>query len=82
VGGFAGTLRALMDDHGISSNMLARQLPCDKALISRYRSGRQEPSQRMARRIDDVLGAGGQLAALARRMADVATGRAGADADP
>lgn len=66
VGGFAEALRALMDDHGISVSTLARQVPCDKALISRYRSGRQQPSQRMAQRLDAVLGAGGQLAGLAR----------------
>lgn len=79
---FPGKLRGLMAERGLSTYAAARLVPCDPSLISRYRSGRQEPSQRMARRIDDVLGAGGQLAALARRMADVATGRAGADADP
>ena len=35
-------------------------------LISRYRSGTQPPSVKMARRLDDVLDAGGQLVALAR----------------
>jgi transcriptional regulator with XRE-family HTH domain len=65
--GFAEMLRALMGERGLSVAGLARQVPCDKALISRYRSGRQHPSQRMAQRIDGVLGAGGQLAALARQ---------------
>jgi transcriptional regulator with XRE-family HTH domain len=69
VGGFAEALRALMDERGISANALARQVPCDKALISRYRSGRQQPSLRMAQTLDDVLGAGGQLAALGRAAA-------------
>lgn len=63
--GFAETLSRLMDERGISANALAAQVPCDKALISRYRNGRQHPSPRMAHRVDEVLGAGGQLAALA-----------------
>src|SRR5713226_2797416 len=65
MGGFAEALRALMAERGISGNALARQVPCDAALISRYRCGKQEPSARMARAIDDVLGAGGALVALA-----------------
>ena len=64
--GFAGALRALMDERDLSVNALARQVPCDKALISRYRSGAQPPSMRMARRLDEVLDAGGQLSVLAR----------------
>ena len=63
--GFAETLCRLMGERGISANALAAQVPCDKALISRYRNGRQHPSPRIARRVDEVLGAGGQLAALA-----------------
>src|SRR5690348_6075292 len=62
--GFAESLCTLMEERGISANVAA-QVPCDKALISRYRNGRQHPSLRMARRVDEVLGAGGQLAALA-----------------
>jgi transcriptional regulator with XRE-family HTH domain len=63
--GSAETLCRLMDERGISANALAAQVPCDKALISRYRNGRQHPSPRMAHRIDEALGAAGQLAALA-----------------
>jgi transcriptional regulator with XRE-family HTH domain len=70
--GFAGALRALMDEHGLSASALARKVPCDKALISRYRSGAQAPSPRMAQRLDDLLKAGGQLEALARRSDVVA----------
>jgi transcriptional regulator with XRE-family HTH domain len=76
--GFAGVLRALMSERGISANALARQVPCDKALISRYRSGQQPPSPRMARLLDNALGAGGQLAAAARRS-EVRAGDAGTD---
>lgn len=64
---FAGMLRALMNERGISANALAHQVPCDKALISRYLNGRQQPSRRMARRLDDVLGSGSRLAGIARQ---------------
>lgn len=63
---FAGALRALMTERGMSGNALARLVPCDRALICRYRRGKQQPSRRMAQLLDDALGAGGGLAALAR----------------
>lgn len=62
---FANELRTLMAAGGVSGNELARQVPCDPALVSRYLNGKQQPSPRMASRFDDVLGAGGELAALA-----------------
>jgi len=74
--GFAGALRTLMSDRGVSANALARQVPCDKALISRYRSGQQQPSLRMAQLLDDALGAGGQLAAARRAEPPVDQGAA------
>jgi transcriptional regulator with XRE-family HTH domain len=70
VNSFAEALRALMAERGISGNALARKIPCDKALISRYLTGRQQPSPRMARLVDDALGAGGELAELAARLPD------------
>jgi transcriptional regulator with XRE-family HTH domain len=63
--GFAEALRALMAERGMSQRALARRVPCDKGLISRYIDGKQPPSQRMARLIDDVLSASGELVALA-----------------
>ena len=65
MGSFAEALTALMAERGVSGSALARQVPCDRALISRYLSGRQQPSRRIAGRIDEVLGAGRELAALA-----------------
>jgi hypothetical protein len=62
---FAGTLRALMAERGTGVRALARQVPCDHALVSRLSSGRQAPSAGMARRLDEILGAGGRLAAAA-----------------
>jgi transcriptional regulator with XRE-family HTH domain len=62
---FAEALSALMAERGISGRGLARRIPCDSALICRYRSGKQTPSVKMAQRLDEVLSAGGHLAALA-----------------
>lgn len=65
--GFAGSLAALMRERGVSASALAREVPCDRALICRYRNGKQRPSERLASRIDDILGAAGALSALAER---------------
>jgi hypothetical protein len=62
---FAEALSALMTHRGVSGRGLARQVPCDSALICRYRTGKQAPSANMAHRLDEVLQAGGHLAALA-----------------
>jgi transcriptional regulator with XRE-family HTH domain len=65
MGDFSKTLSALMASGGVSAYELARQVPCDPSLISRYRNGRQKPSAKMASRLDEVLGANGQLSSLA-----------------
>jgi transcriptional regulator with XRE-family HTH domain len=62
---FAARLAAAMTERGLSGRALARQVPCDPALISRLASGKQRPSEQMAQRLDDVLAAAGELAALA-----------------
>lgn len=61
---FPGALRALMTQRGVTACELARQVPCDPSLISRYRNGRQQPSAKMAARLDQVLAADGSLAAM------------------
>jgi transcriptional regulator with XRE-family HTH domain len=61
---FSSELRALMSARGVSGKTLAREVPCDAALISRYASGKQQPSPKMAARLDALLGADGRLAAL------------------
>jgi transcriptional regulator with XRE-family HTH domain len=66
---FAARLRALMDSRALGVRALARQLPCDPGLISRLANGKQRPSQEIAQRLDDVLGAGGELVALASKSA-------------
>jgi len=66
---FGRKLAAAMASRGIGVRALARRVPCDPALISRLSRGVQQPSVQMARRLDEVLCAGGELvkAAAARR---------------
>jgi transcriptional regulator with XRE-family HTH domain len=52
-----------MTERGMSGYALARRIPCDRGLISRYVNGKQQPSRRLAQRIDQVLGADGSLVA-------------------
>lgn len=61
---FAEVLSGLMDERDISGNKLAREVPCNAAYICRLRNGKQRPSRKIARRLDEVLDAGGELAAL------------------
>jgi transcriptional regulator with XRE-family HTH domain len=62
---FAQALITLMDERGISGCELARRVYCDRSLIYRYRKGKQQPSAKLASKLDEVLGAGGELMALA-----------------
>jgi transcriptional regulator with XRE-family HTH domain len=62
---FAGRLAELMAERGISGRELARRLPCDRSYISLLTQGKRHPSAEMGTRIDDLLGAGGELTALA-----------------
>jgi tetratricopeptide (TPR) repeat protein len=63
--GFASRLAVLMAGRGLGVRALARQVPCNHALISRYLNGHQVPTPGMAARLDALLSAGGELAALA-----------------
>jgi hypothetical protein len=62
---FSHELRALMAEHGAGVRALARQVPCDHALVSRLSSGERPPSAAIARRLDEILGADGRLIAAA-----------------
>lgn len=63
---FAERLRDLMTERCVSGYELARQVPCNRSYISLLTQGKRRPSSRMAQRIDEILGAGGELATLAR----------------
>jgi transcriptional regulator with XRE-family HTH domain len=63
---FAGRLDAAMAARNIGVRALARRVHCDPGLISRLRSGKQQPSPNIARLLDEELGAAGALAAADR----------------
>ncbi|HVB42020.1 MAG TPA: helix-turn-helix transcriptional regulator [Streptosporangiaceae bacterium] len=67
---FGTLLSGLMTERGLGVRALARHVPCDPALISRLASGRQQPSAQIARRLDEVLDAGGELSDLASLAPD------------
>jgi transcriptional regulator with XRE-family HTH domain len=69
---FGSRLAGLMTERGLGVRALARHVPCDAALISRLASGKQQPSAQIARRLDDVLKAGGELAGLAELTSSAA----------
>ena len=53
-----------MTERDLGVRAVARRVPCDPGLISRLRRGLAQPSPKIARRLDAVLGADGKLAAL------------------
>ncbi len=62
---FGTLLTSLMTERGLGVRALARRVPCDPALVSRIASGRQQPSAQIARKLDEILQAGGELSGLA-----------------
>jgi transcriptional regulator with XRE-family HTH domain len=66
---FGTELARLMAARGIGVRELARMVPCNPGHISNLRSGKAQPSPQLARILDDALGAGGSLTALASRHA-------------
>lgn len=62
---FGDLLSSLMQERGIGVRALARRVPVDPSLISRLASGQQRPSAQVARRLDEILSASGELSGLA-----------------
>lgn len=61
---FSDELRRFMAERGIGVRELARRVPCNPGYLSNLRNGNKRPSQQIAGRLDEVLDAGGVLAAL------------------
>jgi transcriptional regulator with XRE-family HTH domain len=59
---FAVMLDRLISERGISLHQLASQVPCSAGHISNLRNGKKQPSPTIAERLDDILGADGELA--------------------
>lgn len=53
-----------MTGRGIGVRELARQVPCNPGYLSSLRNGNKRPSRQIAARFDELLDAGGLLAAL------------------
>lgn len=62
---FAERLCALMNEHGFGVRALAREVPCDPALISRLKNAKEAPSRTTVRRLEELLNAQGALKAAA-----------------
>jgi len=62
---FGEKLVALMDERGLSARETARRVSCSAGYLSNVIHGRRRPSARVTARLEDVLAAGGELAALA-----------------
>jgi transcriptional regulator with XRE-family HTH domain len=75
---------ALMDERGLSVRETARRVSCSAGYLSNVIHGRRRPSARVTARLEDVLAAGGEVAALAQttevvsREDDSPTGPSGA----
>jgi transcriptional regulator with XRE-family HTH domain len=61
---FGAALRRWREAAGMSQPELARRVPVSQSSLSRYESGRQAVDQLMAARLDNLLGADGELRAL------------------
>jgi transcriptional regulator with XRE-family HTH domain len=66
---FGEKLVALMEARELSLREVARRVPCSPPHVSHIIHGHKSASERMAGRLDDVLNAGGELAALAEMPA-------------
>jgi transcriptional regulator with XRE-family HTH domain len=62
---FSESLRRLLAQQGMSLRELARRVPCDSGNLSKVARGQKRASPELAARLDEVLGAHGELAALA-----------------
>ncbi|RKS76666.1 helix-turn-helix protein [Actinomadura pelletieri DSM 43383] len=67
---FGEKLRALMSERKISQRKLAKLVPCSDGYLSRLATGDRRPSEQTATRLDELLGAEGELLALSRRATD------------
>lgn len=64
VEGFGDLLRGLRVARGYGVRELARRVPCSATAVSDLERGRRGVSSSLARRLDELVGAGGELVAL------------------
>jgi len=63
---FGERMRALLDARGLSYRALAARVYQSKSHLNDIANGRKAPTPEVAQRLDEALGAGGELLALAR----------------
>ncbi|GAA4232077.1 hypothetical protein GCM10022254_31050 [Actinomadura meridiana] len=61
---FGEKMHALIQERGISQRSLAKRLYCNQSHISKIKTGERTPSPELAKQIDAVLQANGELIAL------------------
>jgi transcriptional regulator with XRE-family HTH domain len=66
---FHDLLKQLRTERGLSQRKLARLVFTDSGHLSRIENGRRPPRADLAKALDDILGAGGRLVALAEMNA-------------
>ena len=81
MGEFGTELARLMAARGLGVRELARLVPCNPGHVSNLRTGRDRASAELAARLDEVLGAGGELLALVPAPGRRLPGAAGPGAD-
>src|SRR4051794_36894562 len=62
---FGQELHRLRQERGLSLAQLAKLVPCHRAYVAQLEHGDRRPSPTFAKKLDEVLGADGTLAALA-----------------
>ena len=75
MGMFGQRLRELRTSRAISLAALADAVPCDKGHLSRVETGARRPTEELARRLDAVLGAHGEIVAAAHLDVSAASDR-------
>jgi transcriptional regulator with XRE-family HTH domain len=71
---FGAKLRQLREARGLSARRLSALVPFSGGYVNQYETGARRPTPEMAQRLDTVLGANGELAALVSEIHDAPSG--------
>ncbi|MEV5972041.1 helix-turn-helix transcriptional regulator [Streptomyces sp. NPDC051921] len=65
---FGELLRHYRESAGLTQEALARLIPCDRSMVARVEAAKRVPQEAFAKACDEVLGTGGVLLRLWRRI--------------
>jgi transcriptional regulator with XRE-family HTH domain len=68
---FGVVLRRLRESRGLSTRRLSALVPLSGGYVNQYETGSRRPTVQVARRLDEILDAGGQLAALVHEVTGI-----------